>query len=192
MSIFKKPEPQPQKPRERLNLPGRAITDGAISIIGPGMVIDGDIVTEGTVRVEGVLRGTVQAGRAVIVGAGGRIEGDVVTEDAVIGGSFNGSIMARNRLELQSTCSVVGVLRTRAEGLKLDEGAHFAGRVDMSDDAAPSVALTTDASDEAGTEEPEIGHHALGTFQAEEDEEELAGVGGVDDELGPPLAARRA
>ena len=134
MSIFNKSVSQNTKARERTISTGRSNSpDGAISIIGPGMVIDGDIVTEGIVRVEGVLRGTVRAGKAVIVGHSGRIDGNIITEDAVVGGAVNGSIVALNRLELQGTCSVVGEIRTRAEHLKLEEGARFAGHVEMSE-----------------------------------------------------------
>ncbi|MEX2582281.1 MAG: polymer-forming cytoskeletal protein [Gemmatimonadota bacterium] len=142
MAIFKKNEPQPQKARDRAPAPTRnASGDAAISIIGQGMTVVGDITTEGIVRVEGEVRGTVKAGKAVILGQGGIVDGNVFTEDAVIGGTVSGSIVAGNRLELQSTCTVSGEIRTRAERLKLEEGARFAGQVqiieeDVADDSA--------------------------------------------------------
>ena len=132
MALFKKNEPQqPQKPRERSTAVSRGQGDAAISIIGSGMKVVGDISTEGTVRVEGQVRGTIRAATAVVLGAAGAIEGNVLTKDAVIGGNVSGSIVASNRLELQSTCTVEGEIRTRAEHLKLEEGARFAGQVHM-------------------------------------------------------------
>ena len=46
----------------------------AISIIGPGMKILGDCDTEGTLRIEGSVRGTVRAGKAVVIGKDGVVE----------------------------------------------------------------------------------------------------------------------
>jgi cytoskeletal protein CcmA (bactofilin family) len=136
MSIFKKSDPAPAKPRERTSgLPRSGSGDAAISIIGAGMRVIGDIVTEGTVRIEGEVRGTIRAGKSVVLGQGGRVEGDIDTEDAVIGGEVEGTITAGSRLELQSTCSVVGELRTRSEHFRLEEGARFSGQVLMLDPA---------------------------------------------------------
>jgi cytoskeletal protein CcmA (bactofilin family) len=139
MAIFKKDEPQQMpKPRERAPLPQRAISgDAAISIIGQGMTVVGDVTTEGVVRVEGQVQGTVQAGKAVILGQAGFVDGNVLTEDAVIGGTVSGSIIANNRVELQSTCTVRGEIRTRAEHLKLEEGARFAGQIQIIDEESP-------------------------------------------------------
>jgi cytoskeletal protein CcmA (bactofilin family) len=47
------------------NQPAR---EGVISIIGPGMRVVGDCETEGTLRIEGSVEGTVRAGKAVVVG----------------------------------------------------------------------------------------------------------------------------
>src|SRR5688572_396905 len=108
MAIFRRNEaPASQKPSQRPVSTSRGVSaDGAISIIGVGMSVLGDISTEGIVRVEGQVRGTIRAGKAVILGHAGVIDGNVYTDDAVIGGTVSGSIVAANRLELQSTCTV--------------------------------------------------------------------------------------
>src|SRR5688500_13104628 len=91
-------------PRERAGAALR-LTPGesAISIIGPGMRIKGDISTDGTVRIEGSLEGTIRAGKAVVLGKEGEVKGNIYTQDAVIGGRVTGVIVAESRLELQST-----------------------------------------------------------------------------------------
>jgi cytoskeletal protein CcmA (bactofilin family) len=105
--------------------------ESAISIIGPGMVVEGDVKTEGTVRVEGTVRGTIRAGKAVVLGKTGEINGDVLTQDAVIGGKIVGTIVAEGRLELQGTCSIEGEVRAAAERVLLQEGARFNGNIKM-------------------------------------------------------------
>jgi cytoskeletal protein CcmA (bactofilin family) len=123
-------------------------TENAISIIGPGMRIVGDLDTDGTVRVEGNIEGTIRAGKAVVIGRGGEVTGDIVTQDAVIGGRVNGTVTAESRLELQSTCVIDGEVHARAQHLKLDEGARFSGRIHMIDGTdAPLRALPAETRD---------------------------------------------
>ncbi|HET8655648.1 MAG TPA: polymer-forming cytoskeletal protein [Longimicrobiaceae bacterium] len=127
MAMFKKSE-------ERTTTALRVVTgEAAISIIGPGMQIEGDLVTEGVLRIEGRVRGTIRAAKMVVLGKDGEIDGDIFTHDAVIGGRVVGTVVAEGRLELQSTCVVDGRIRASAEHLKLDEGARFSGQIEMLD-----------------------------------------------------------
>ena len=132
--------------------PGPRVLTGesAISIIGPGMQVEGDLVTDGIVRIEGRIRGTVRAGKAVVLGKEGEVLGDIYTQDAVIGGRVSGLVIAESRLELQSTSVVEGEIRARAEHLQLDEGARFNGQIQMIDGDLPDkVGVETPApSDE--------------------------------------------
>lgn len=114
--------------------------EASMSLIGPGMNIVGDLVTDGTVRVEGRIEGTIRAGKTVIVGKGGEVVGDIFTQDAVIGGSIRGTVVAESRLELQATSDIDGQIRTRAQHLQLEEGARFNGQVQMLD-GSESLAL---------------------------------------------------
>jgi len=101
--------------------------EGVISIIGPGMRVVGDCETDGTLRIEGTVEGTVKAGKAVVVGKDGTVEGDILTQDAIVGGKVKGKIVADSRLELQATCLVEGEVRARR--IKLDEGGTINGSV---------------------------------------------------------------
>src|SRR5688500_12988088 len=106
--------------------PGR---DNVISIIGPGMRVVGDCETDGTLRIEGTIEGTVKAGKAVVIGKDGVVIGDVATQDAIIGGKVTGGVVAESRLELQATCVIDGEIRARR--IKLDEGGRVNGTVAM-------------------------------------------------------------
>jgi len=151
MAIFKKNEPSP-KP-QRPGPPSRAGNgDGPISIIGAGMLIIGDLTTEGIVRIEGEVQGNVRAQKSVILAQSGRVEGNIYTDDAVIGGMVVGSIFAGGRLELQATSSVEGQLRARSEHLKLEEGARFAGEVVMLEEGGLPASGTEPYSTAGGLE----------------------------------------
>ena len=120
--------------REKVASAIRSAEVGSISLIGPGMVVVGDVTTEGEVRVEGRVHGTLQAGRSVFVGKEGEILGDVTAEAAVIGGRVRGTVTAQ-RLTLQATCEIEGEIRTHPHHLVLEEGAQFNGQVRMMDGA---------------------------------------------------------
>lgn len=115
--------------------------ENAISIVGPGMRVVGDCLTEGTIRVEGVVKGTIRAGKAVVIGKDGVVEGDVFTQDAIVGGRITGAVVAESRLELQATCVIDGEIRARR--IKLDEGGRVNGSI-----------KTGEVSAAAGPEQP--------------------------------------
>jgi cytoskeletal protein CcmA (bactofilin family) len=111
-----------------------------ISIIGPGMKVIGDCETDGTVRIEGTVKGSVRAGKAVVVGKDGLVDGDIATQDAVVSGRVQGTLVAESRLELQATSHVEGEVRARR--MQLEEGAVLNGTVSMGEAAAgrPTIA----------------------------------------------------
>lgn len=106
---------------------GAQSRDNVISIIGPGMRVVGDCETDGTLRIEGTVEGTVRAGKAVVIGKDGVVNGDVATQDAIIGGRVTGAVIAESRLELQATSIIEGEIRARR--IKLDEGGRVNGTV---------------------------------------------------------------
>lgn len=118
-----------EEQKEPMSKIERESGDAAISLIAPGMNIVGDCETDGTIRVEGRVEGTIRAGKSVVVGRSGEVIGDIITQDAVVSGRVSGNIAADSRLELQSTCDIQGELRSRR--VQLDEGARFNGQVHM-------------------------------------------------------------
>jgi len=111
-------------------------TDGAprdvgdvVSIVGPGMKVVGDCSSDGTIRIEGQVEGSVKAAKSVVIGKEGVVLGDVVTQDAIVAGRVNGSVSAESRVELQTTCRVQGDIRSRR--IKLDEGGQVDGQLHM-------------------------------------------------------------
>lgn len=129
--------------------------ESVISIIGPGMKVVGDCETEGTVRIEGRVEGSVRAGKAVVIGKQGTVVGDVMTQDAVISGHVTGTLTAESRLELQATCQIDGEIRTRR--MQLEEGAVLNGTVQMGDKKKPpaSPSGSTAAPTTSSPEKPE-------------------------------------
>src|SRR5690606_38627232 len=88
-----------------------AATPATTSIIGQGMVLEGDCVADGPLRIDGHVKGNVRASQLVI-GPAGRVDGDVTSTDGnapdrstVIEGHVGGAVRAR-RVEIGRSGSV--------------------------------------------------------------------------------------
>jgi len=124
-----------------------------VSIIGPGMKIVGDCSSDGTIRVEGQVEGSVNASKSVVVGKDGVVLGDIVTQDAIVAGRVNGSVNAESRVELQATCRVEGDIRSRR--IKLDEGGQVDGQLHMGGKGREKSATPSISGEKPAHETPE-------------------------------------
>lgn len=113
---------------ERDDATNRDLGD-VVSVIGPGMEIVGDIKSDGTVRVEGRVEGSIKAAKSVVVGREGTVDGDIETQDVVVAGRISGTVYGESRVELKDTCHVNGDIRSRR--IKLDEGGQVEGSLQM-------------------------------------------------------------
>ena len=131
---FKKPEPQskgpPSLPREMPPPVGVLRSDRTMSVIGPDLTVNGDLISKGELRIDGEVQGDI-TGTRVVIGEHAHITGGVVAEDIVILGHVMGSVR-RLRVSLQSTSHVEGDVRHQA--LVMEQGAFFEGKSTRSDD----------------------------------------------------------
>ena len=105
------------------------------TIVGDGTRIEGKVSVKGTIRVDGIVEGDVQADW-VVVGETGKICGNTRTRGMVVGGSVEGNIEATETVELREKATMVGEIHTPLLGVS--EGAAFDGRARMKSDAEPA------------------------------------------------------
>jgi cytoskeletal protein CcmA (bactofilin family) len=105
--------------------------EAALSIIATGMRITGDIDTNGTIKIDGRIEGSVIGARQLMLGRSGLIHGNVHAGEVVVGGAVDGSISADERLELQGSAIVNGDIDTKS--IVVLEGARINGTVRMKD-----------------------------------------------------------
>lgn len=101
----------------------------ALSVVAAGTRIVGELHSDGIVKVEGTVVGSVRADRQVLVAKGGRIEGDVFTREAVVGGEIRGAILADERVEVQASSIIEGDITTQR--ILVHEGGEVNGHVRM-------------------------------------------------------------
>ncbi len=96
-----------------------------MGFIGKGMSLEGRLIFENTVRIDGSFKGEVNATGTLVVGEGGYIEGNIKVGSAVVTGEVKGTLEAANRVELKTPAKVFGDIK--APNLIIGEGVIFEG-----------------------------------------------------------------
>ena len=110
---------------------------GVQTLLGPQTTLEGKLVFEGTVRLDGHLTGSIESKEGmVIVGEKGVIHADILVHTAIASGEVRGNIRATNRIDLHPPARVFGDLS--APVVAIDPGVVFHGNLSMNpeDDAA--------------------------------------------------------
>ena len=104
-------------------------TPQSANLIQAGTSITGDIESNGNIRIDGNLKGTINTGGKVILGSTGSIDGDIICINADIEGRANGTIKVKELLTLKATALVSGDIYT--DKLSIEPGAKFTGTCRM-------------------------------------------------------------
>lgn len=122
------------------------------TVIGPGTVIEGNLLFDGGLhldgRVVGNVNGTEQTDATLTVSERGVIEGDVRVECLFLNGSVTGDVYAAQRVELAEEARVNGTVHYRL--LEMAMGAEVNGKLVHCDE----IELSGDESPEAQEEMP--------------------------------------
>jgi cytoskeletal protein CcmA (bactofilin family) len=101
-----------------------------INLIGTGTIIDGNIVSNGDIRIDGSLKGNLSTKGKVIVGDTGKISGEVNCKNFEVEGSVDGKVFVSELLSLRAKSKILGDITTSK--LAIEPGAVFTGKCDMS------------------------------------------------------------
>lgn len=106
-----------------------ALNVQAETVVGPSVKIQGDLNSEGNIKIEGQVTGKVKTSQSVMVDEGAVIAADVLAGNAIIGGEVQGNLKISGHLVLQSTAKVVGDITCTI--LRVEDGAQFSGKCSM-------------------------------------------------------------
>lgn len=107
-------------------------------VIGNETVIKGEIVSKGTVRIDGRFEGNLVAD-CVIVGEAGNILGDITAKSLIAAGRITGNVHSSESVEIQPKGEVNGDIYTQR--LTVADGGVFEGRSYMQRNREPSREL---------------------------------------------------
>ena len=118
------------------------------TLIGPQVVIRGDLVFSGGLYIEGAIHGKVIAEDGspamVTLAEQGRIEGEVRAPVVIINGTLQGDVHAAERVELAPKARVQGNVHYQV--VEMSAGAQLTGRLIHA--AAPAAVALPAPSDE--------------------------------------------
>ncbi len=96
------------------------------TLLGRGSEFEGKLTFEGTVRVDGRLKGEVFSDDVLVVGEGAFVEAEIDIGEIIIQGTVVGNIRATRAIEIHAPGRVKGDLTTPS--LQIDKGVVFEGR----------------------------------------------------------------
>ena len=104
------------------NIPENLIVN---SLIGEGSEFRGEFKVRDLIRIDGYFKGNITTQGKVLIGRHGVVDTNIQADVVVVGGEVRGSINAKKRVTLLSTCRLFGDIVTRS--LLVEEGGIFKG-----------------------------------------------------------------
>jgi cytoskeletal protein CcmA (bactofilin family) len=101
----------------------------AMTMLGQGTLIEGNVNSDGDIRIDGEVKGTLVSKSKVVVGVTGSVEGDIHCQNATVEGKVNGNIFVADLLILTKSAMVNGDIQLKK--LVVEEGARFTGKCSM-------------------------------------------------------------
>ena len=113
-----------------------AMTDSEVTIVGAGARLEGNLVSAGSLRIDGQVKGQINAEGDVALSPQSQVEADIRAENVSVGGRFKGNIVVKGKAHLARGGRVDGDITSKT--LVIEEGGIFHGQSIMDATAAGS------------------------------------------------------
>jgi cytoskeletal protein CcmA (bactofilin family) len=117
---------------------------GEVTIVGHGAKLEGTVVSAGSLRIDGQVKGQINADGDVALTAQSGVEADIRAQNVSVAGRFRGTIVVKGRAEIARGGRVDGDITSKT--LIVEEGAVFQGQSIMDQQAAQAAASTGTAA----------------------------------------------
>ena len=108
--------------------------------LGSSGSVRGTLAYEGSMRIDGRMEGEIITDGSLVVGEGGIVRADIKAGVVVCGGTIEGNVIAKERVQLLAPSTMTGMVRTPL--LIIEEGAQFNGTCEMKErHAQPDTTL---------------------------------------------------
>jgi cytoskeletal protein CcmA (bactofilin family) len=135
---------------------GMAGENGEVTIVGAGARLEGNVVSAGNLRIDGQVKGQINAEGDVALSPQSQVEADIRAQNVSVAGRFKGSIQVKGKAHLARGGRIDGNITSKT--LVVEEGGVFHGQsiMDGSTEAAarPQAAAPAKAEEKPG-EKPE-------------------------------------
>ena len=141
--IFKKDEDEEAQSQEMAGVPQeprkeRQMSDnGEVTVVGVGARLDGNLVSAGSLRIDGQVKGQINADGDVTLSPQSQVEADIRAQNVSVAGRFKGNIAVKGKAHLARGGRVDGNITSKT--LVVEEGGIFHGQSIMDGAAAGSA-----------------------------------------------------
>lgn len=124
----------------RESLPAAASDGKPEMLIGSTTSIEGALIkSDGNIRIDGSVEGTIEAAGSVIIGKTGRVIAGIRARQVFVAGALKGDVEAPAGLEITSTGKVFG--NVTVGSLQIEQGGVFRGQSFMGGEELPEPLL---------------------------------------------------
>ena len=142
---------RPQKGKET-----QMAENGEVTVVGVGARLDGNVVSAGSLRIDGQVKGQINADGDVTLSPQSQVEADIRAQNVSVAGRFKGNIAVKGKAHLARGGRVDGNITSKT--LVIEEGGIFHGQSIMDGGGTPAQTQEGKAaSDEAkGTDQVKV------------------------------------
>jgi len=108
-------------------------TGGIDAFLGKNTTFQGTLIFDGLVRIDGNFEGNIKTEDTLVIAGSGNVKAEIDAGDVKISGRFDGTIVAKSKVELYKPAFVTGTVITPV--LKIEEGVVFNGNCRMAEDS---------------------------------------------------------
>ena len=124
---------RPQKGKET-----QMAENGEVTVVGVGARLDGNVVSAGSLRIDGQVKGQINADGDVTLSPQSQVEADIRAQNVTLAGKFKGNVIVKGKAHLARGGRIEGNITSTT--LVVEEGGMFHGQSLMDGGAASSQA----------------------------------------------------
>ena len=133
--------------RSNERLEDRMAENGEVTVVGATAKLEGNVVSAGSLRIDGSVKGQINADGDVALSPQSQVEADIRAQNVSIAGRFKGTIVVKGKAHLARGGRIDGNITSKT--LVVEEGGVFHGQSIM--DAGAQAASSSGQAASQGT-----------------------------------------
>ncbi len=126
-----------------------AVPSAGKAVIGPTVVIKGDIQSREPLTIEGQVEGTIEISEHLLtIARGGSVRAHINARDLDVLGRVEGQVEAVDKVHIRKDAEFIGDIR--AASLVIEEGGYIKGNIDLTRQPATAATKPYSAAPESG------------------------------------------
>jgi cytoskeletal protein CcmA (bactofilin family) len=136
-----------ERPKDRKDT--RMTENGEVTIVGTGARLEGNVVSAGSLRIDGQVKGQINADGDVVLSPQSQVEADIRAQNVSVAGKFKGNVIVKGKAHLARGGRIDGNITSKT--LVVEEGGVFHGQSIMDATGSAGASPSGGSSGQAGS-----------------------------------------